>query len=124
MMEGMNDFTYFCEVMCSTPTFVNDLKSSHLVVGSKYLLDLEELVILGVVFVHISAGCPWKEPLGTSCINPESWSLRINIPVVNVSAVQGMVGPDGGEHALINTQANLLFVFAINVPANRCPGQL
>ena len=120
----MNEFTYFRKVMSSAPTLVNDHESSHLVVGSKYLLHLGNLVLLGVVCVHLCAGCPWVEPLGTSCINPESWSLRINIPVVNVSAVQGMVGPDGGEHALINTQANLLFVFAINVPANRSPGQL
>ena len=52
-----------------------------------------------------------------------SFLLLSPSPVVYAGPVQGEVGPDGGEHLLIVTDANLLNEALLQLPANRDPDQ-
>ena len=110
--------------MCSAPAGVDDVQGAQLVVGLQELLHLQELVFLGVVIDHLSAGCPWKESLSISGIYPESWPARVNITKVNISPVQGVVGPDSGEHLLVNTESYLLLIHSIYLPPYGGSGQV
>ena len=65
--------------------------------------------------------CLWK--LFSDKISGSSFLRLYRSPVVNAGPVQGEVGPDGGVHLLIVTDANLLNEALLQLPANRDPDQ-